>query len=113
MGTSNKVATIAAIESTNNLDIVDNNITQQRQPYLPKIIGVADSTHYLVGASDANNNFIELTEESCVVCVSSLAQAKQLLRNHHYRVAQLEYQTAYDEMCGLSSSGNYHETIKL
>ena len=79
----------------------------------PKIIGVADSTHYLVGASDANNNFIELTEESSVVCVNSLAQAKQLLRNHHYQIAQLEYQTAYDEMCGLSSCGHYQETIKL
>ncbi|MFT5789539.1 MAG: hypothetical protein ACI8SJ_001655 [Shewanella sp.] len=79
----------------------------------PKIIGVADSTHYLVGATDADNNFTELTEESGVVCVHSLAQAKQLLRTHHYQVAQLEYQTAYDEMCGLSSCGNYHETIRL
>ncbi|MCL1059609.1 DUF6482 family protein [Shewanella gelidimarina] len=79
----------------------------------PKIIGVADSTHYLVGSTDADNNFTELTEESCVVCVHSLAQAKQLLRTHKYQVAQLEYQTAYDEMCGLSSCGNYKEMIRL
>lgn len=112
MRTSNKAATIAAIDSTKSLDIVNNNI-QQQQSYLPKIIGVADSTHYLVGATDVDNNFTELTEESGVVCVHSLAQAKQLLRTHHYQVAQLEYQTPYDEMCGLSSSGNYHETIRL
>ncbi|GIU43323.1 hypothetical protein TUM4438_11970 [Shewanella sairae] len=79
----------------------------------PKIIGVADATHYLVGSVDGNNNFIELNEESSIQCVSSLAQANQLLRNHQYQTAELEYQTAYDEMCGLPHCGSYKETIKL
>ena len=79
----------------------------------PRIIGVADAPHYLVGAMDDNDNFVQLDEETSVQCVTSLAQAKQLLRRHHYQVAELEYQTAYDEMCGLSCTGNYKETIKL
>ncbi|MEZ9199613.1 DUF6482 family protein [Shewanella sp. 10N.286.54.B9] len=83
------------------------------QTNVPKIIGVADSTHYLVGAVDSNKNFIELTEEEEILVVNSLVQAKQLLRNHRYQQTQLEYQTAYDEMCGLESSGHYQEMIKL
>ncbi|GIU05697.1 MULTISPECIES: DUF6482 family protein [unclassified Shewanella] len=79
----------------------------------PRIIGVADAPHYLVGAMDDKDNFIRLDEETSVQCVTSLAQAKQLLRRHRYQVAELEYQTAYDEMCGLSCTGNYKETIKL
>jgi len=92
------------------------NTVQQatlEQSNIPKIIGVADSTHYLVGAVDANKNFIELTEEEEILVVNSLAQAKQLLRNHRYQQTQLEYQTAYDEMCGLDNSGHYQEMIKL
>lgn len=83
------------------------------QTNIPKIIGVADSTHYLVGAVDSNKNFIELTEEEEILVVNSLVQAKQLLRNHRYQQTQIEYQTAYDEMCGLESSGHYREIIKL
>ena len=83
------------------------------QTNIPKIIGVADSTHYLVGAVDSDKNFIELTEEEEFLVVNSLVQAKQLLRNHRYQQTQLEYQTAYDEMCGLESSGHYREIIKL
>ena len=83
------------------------------QTNIPKIIGVADSTHYLVGAVDSDKNFIELTKEEEILVVNSLVQAKQLLRNHRYQQTQLEYQTAYDEMCGLESSGHYREIIKL
>ena len=78
-----------------------------------KIIGIADATHYLVGCIDINNNFTQLNEETSVQCVNSLAQAKQLLRSHQYQIAELEYQTAYDEMCGLPYSGSYKETIRL
>ena len=83
------------------------------QTNIPKIIGIADSTHYLVGAIDADKNFIELSEEEEVLVVNSLIQAKQLLRSHQYQQTELEYQTAYDEMCGLESSGHYREIIKL
>lgn len=60
-----------------------------------KIIGIAESIHYLVGAVDSNKNFIELTEKE----ESLVVQAKQLLRNHRYQLTQLKYQTAYNEIC--------------
>ena len=85
----------------------------QEHHYQPRILGIADATCYLVGAADSNNNFIELKEEANVQSVGSLAAAKQLLRQHNYQSAELEYQTAYDEMCGLASTGVYREIIKL
>ena len=85
----------------------------EQQRKLPKIIGVADSTHYLVGMVDSNKNFVELDEEEQVLLFNSLAQAKQRLRQHQYPATQLEYQSAYDEMCGLECSGHYREVIKL
>lgn len=78
-----------------------------------KIIGIAESIHYLVGAVDSNKNFIELTEKEESLVVKSLVQAKQLLRNHRYQLTQLKYQTAYNEICGLKSSGHYHQMLKL
>ncbi|ACJ30685.1 Conserved hypothetical protein [Shewanella piezotolerans WP3] len=74
-----------------------------------KIIGIAESIHYLVGAVDSNKNFIELTEKE----ESLVVQAKQLLRNHRYQLTQLKYQTAYNEICGLKSSSHYHQMLKL
>ncbi|WP_144212486.1 DUF6482 family protein [Shewanella donghaensis] len=79
----------------------------------PTIIGVADSTHYLVGLVDADNNFSGLSDGNASIVVNSLAEAKAILRSHYYSTANVVYQTAYDEMCGMSSSGQYHETIKL
>ncbi|ACA87942.1 DUF6482 family protein [Shewanella woodyi] len=87
--------------------------TSKIQQFSPKIIGVADSTQYLVGAIDCKNNFVELNEEKRIRCFNSLAQAKDLLRSHQYKTVELEYQSAYDEMCGLPSCDNYKELIQL
>ncbi|MFT6207893.1 MAG: hypothetical protein ACJA0T_001810, partial [Colwellia sp.] len=35
-----------------------NTLTNSNQATMPTIIGVAESTHYLVGAVDSLNNFI-------------------------------------------------------
>ena len=77
------------------------------------IIGVADATHYLVGLTDAGNNFVGLTGQGAGECVHSIVEAKALLKSHDYSVANLEYQTAYDEMCGLDNAGKYQQVINL
>jgi hypothetical protein len=66
-----------------------NTLTNSNQATIPTIIGVAESTHYLVGAVDS-------------------------LRDNNIFNAALEYQTAYDEMCGTSSSsGRCSQMIKF
>ena len=77
------------------------------------ILSVAEATHYLVGMSDDDNRLIALPSLEQVTICDSLAQAKQVLREHHFISAELVMQTAYDEMCGLSSSGETRETITL
>ena len=77
------------------------------------IIGVADATHYLVGLTDCNNNFAGLNGERAGECVHSIVEAKELLKSHDYSVANLEYQSAYDEMCGLEQGGKYQQVISL
>ena len=67
---------------------------------VPAIIGTADATHYLVGAMDNKDNFVGLITADDIITVRSLPEAKQLLRDLNVRVATLEYQSAYDEMCG-------------
>jgi len=81
--------------------------------YKPTIIGIADSTHYLVGLTDAKDNFTALTSLQNVAICTSLSEAKQLLKSHNVNTAQLTLQTAYDEMCGLSSPAASHQTIHL
>ncbi|MCL1067806.1 DUF6482 family protein [Shewanella olleyana] len=81
--------------------------------HMATIIGIADATHYLVGLTDANDNFAGLNGEAAGECVHSIVEAKALLKSHDYSVANLEYQTAYDEMCGLEHSGNYQQVISL
>jgi hypothetical protein len=80
---------------------------------IPTIIGVADSTHYLVGAVDSNNNFMGLNQSSEVAVMSSLVEAKNHLRNNNIFSAALEFQSAYDEMCGTSCSGRCSQMIKF
>ena len=104
-----------AINLVNNhpkdaLSMFEESVNNDNQP---TIIGVADSTHYLVGLVDADNNFSGLTPGSPCTVVNSLAEAKILLRQHYYLTANVEYQTAYDEMCGLAANGHYQERIKL
>lgn len=79
----------------------------------PAIISVADSVNYLVGALDSDNNFISLHEYEDIVVLGSLGAAKQYLRNNNIASATLEFQTAYDEMCGTSMSGHYRQIINL
>ncbi len=80
---------------------------------MPTILATAESTHYLVGAVDAGNNFIGLNKARDVEVLSSLADAKQYLRDQNIFTAALEFQTAYDEMCGTDTMGRCREIIKL
>lgn len=77
------------------------------------ILSVAEATHYLVGMSDDDKRLIALPTELEVTVCDSLAQAKQVLRDHHFLSAELVMQTAYDEMCGMSSARETRETIAL
>ncbi len=77
------------------------------------ILSIAEATHYLVGMSDDNNRLTALPSLSDITVCDSLAQAKQVLREHHFESAQLVMQTAYDEMCGLSAPGETRQTIPL
>lgn len=79
--------------------------------YKPTIIGIADSTHYLVGMTDAKNNFTALPSLQGVAICKSLSEAKQILRSHSVDTAQLTLQSAYDEMCGLPASAVTNQTI--
>ncbi|MEW6991852.1 DUF6482 family protein [Colwelliaceae bacterium 6441] len=71
---------------------------------MPKIIRVSDSVHYLVGATDLDNNFVGLDNTPEIVMLNSLVQAKDYLRKNNIFSATLEYQTAYDEMCGSNNN---------
>jgi predicted negative regulator of RcsB-dependent stress response len=77
----------------------------------PTIIGIAEGTHYLVGVTDAKDNFTALPALNEVAICASLSEAKQLLRNQRVDTAQLTLQSAYDEMCGLPSSSVVNQTI--
>jgi hypothetical protein len=79
--------------------------------YQAKIIGMADATNYLLGTVDSSNGFVPLPQLGEVVICLSLSMAKTLLREHNIYVAQLTFQTAYDEMCGLPASSEVHQTI--
>jgi hypothetical protein len=81
--------------------------------YKATILAVADATHYLIGATDTNDGFDRLPQLGEVVVCRSLSAAKALLREHKVNVAQLTTQSAYDEMCGLSTSTDFHQTIYL
>lgn len=77
------------------------------------ILSVAEATHYLVGMSGDDNLLVALPSLADVAVCDSLAQAKQVLRDHHFDSAQLIMQTAYDEMCGLSAPSETREMIPL
>ncbi len=80
---------------------------------MPTIMAIAESSHYLVGAVDSSNNFIGLTEVIDVEVLNSLADAKQYLRSHNIETATLEFQSAYDEMCGTDTVGSCRQIINL
>ncbi|NMP30393.1 hypothetical protein HII17_02360 [Thalassotalea sp. M1531] len=77
----------------------------------PTIIGIADSTHYLVGMTDAKDNFTALPSLQDVAICTSLSEAKILLKRQKIDTAQLTLQSAYDEMCGLPASAITNQTI--
>ena len=89
---------------------MSNNLTTQS---MPTIISIAESTHYLVGAVDSSNNFTGLTKMKGIETLNSLVDAKQYLRDNNIVTAALEYQTAYDEMCGTETVGRVRQIIKL
>ncbi|NVK23364.1 MAG: hypothetical protein HWE10_00415 [Gammaproteobacteria bacterium] len=75
------------------------------------ILAVNEATHYLVGLEDPQGNFIPLPNFDHVIPCDSLTNAKQLLKDCDIHAAKLTLQTAYDEMCGLPSSGTATEII--
>ena len=79
----------------------------------PTIVSIAESTHYLVGIYDSASNFIGINNTDDIVSFSSLFEAKKFLRKRHISSANIEYQSAYDEMCGSQTLGAYSQTIKL
>ena len=91
-----------------------NIFTNSVQKIQPTIIAMADATHYLVGAIDQANNFVGLQGDGQAIKMNSLQQAKQYLRDNNIEMTTIEYQSAYDEMCGSSMSfGRCSQTIAL
>lgn len=80
---------------------------------LPVIIGISDSSHYLVGMIDSKDNLSGLEQNTKATMFTSLVDAKAYLRRHNINSALLEFQSAYDEMCGQSTSGCYRERVSF
>lgn len=80
-----------------------NVLEKNGQKLTPIIICVAESTHYIVGMVDSLNNLTSVNQSKEVTVTSSLIEAKNYLRSYHIFTALLEFQSAYDEMCGLSA----------
>jgi hypothetical protein len=88
-----------------------NTFINNEQNLTPTIICVAESTHYLVGKVDSLNNLMSLNAEKEVAVTSSLTEAKNYLRKQNIFTASLEFQSAYDEMCGLDAAQPCRQTI--
>ena len=90
---------------------MSNEVTNTHSSAIPTIIGVADSTHYLVGRIDSGNNFVGLESSADNEVFSSITEAKNYLRTHNIFCAVLEFQSAYDEMCGASAQNRCTQMI--
>ena len=91
-----------------------NSLVNSKNIIQPTIIAMADSTHYLVGAVDKSHNFVGLDGSGEAIKMNSLYEAKQYLRDHNVHTTVVEYQSAYDEMCGTNMSfGCCSQTITL
>jgi hypothetical protein len=90
---------------------MSNTLTEANSELTPTIICVAESTHYLVGTLDSSHNLIGLNTPDKITVTSSLIEAKNFLRSHNIFGATLEFQTAYDEMCGASTSEPCRQSI--
>jgi hypothetical protein len=93
--------------------IMSTRISINDKDLIPTIIGVADSRYYLVGAVGLSNDFIGLERDGEINAFTSLVEAKQYLRSHNISCAALDFKSAYDEMCGLSTPARYIQMIKL
>jgi hypothetical protein len=90
---------------------MSNTLTEANSELTPTIICVAESTHYLIGVQDSLDNLISLDKSNKIGMTSSLTEAKNYLRKHNIFTATLEYQTPYDEMCGLSPAAPCRQNI--
>ncbi|MFT6732744.1 MAG: hypothetical protein ACJAS9_000926 [Polaribacter sp.] len=93
--------------------IMNARITINEKDLIPTIIGIADLSYYLVGAVDSSNHFIGLKRVGEIDVFASLVQAKKYLRSNNISSAALEFQSAYDEMCGSSATDRSIQMIKL
>ena len=89
------------------------NSSQDKISKLPTIPVVAESTHYLVGRYNSANSFTGLLPSSSVASFNSLSEAKDYLRRNKFISADIEFQSAYDEMCGSQFTGTYRELVSL
>ena len=93
---------------------MNNSLMNSKKMVQPTIIAMADSTHYLVGAVDKHHNLFGLEGSGEALKLNSLQEAKQYLRDHNVRSTIIEYQSAYDEMCGTNMSfGCCSQTVSL
>ena len=70
----------------------------------PTIIGISEGLHYLVGATDENDDFFALPSLLEVEVCGSFSDAKQFLKGYDINEAKFLLQTSFDEMCGLPPS---------
>jgi len=92
----------------NNVSYHQDNVSS-----LPTILAVAESTHYLVGRYNSEDRFTGLRQSNSVAFFNSLSEAKNYLRRNNITSATIEFQSAYDEMCGNQSIGSYRELVPL
>jgi uncharacterized protein DUF6482 len=94
--------------------MIDQSTTEQsisKASITPTILGLADSPHYLVGGMTDSEEFVALSEAQGVAKFRSLTMAKEFLKSINYSFACLEFQSAYDEMCGAESQKLTGQTI--
>ena len=87
--------------------IIDNDTNK------PTIVRMSDATHYLVGTMTENDVFSAITGQRNINSFRIFAEAKDYLRSLEYKEANVRFQSAYDEMCGLSNSQPYLEKVIL
>jgi hypothetical protein len=63
---------------------MNTTATKTNKSTIPTIIGIADSTHYLVGRVDSGNNFIGLESTQQNEVFSSITEAKKLFTSSKY-----------------------------
>ncbi len=90
-----------------------NMKTDNKGNFQPTIISTADSYHYIVLTCKVSDQQLGLREVTKSTLFLSLSEAKSYLRGLRFSKAILEYQSAYDEMCGLPCGSKVTEEISL